>query len=439
MSLTNKVVQFDADSDLVNAWVHGGVTDSITTDSGTVASPAKLIADNEAEIQAVINMTNAWANGPATGTGSTVTLGGAAIASPAKVISDQNAVINAGATSVLALSTAQAAIAATQAGIATTQAGIASTKASEAATAASTASTQATTATTQAGIATTKAGEAASSATAAAASATSANSAIVAERTTAATLTNKTLTAPVMTAPALGTPASGVMTNVTGTASGLTAGNVTTNANLTGHITSVGNVAVLGSFTSAHLATALTDETGTGSAVFATSPSLVTPALGVATGTSFNAITGLSSTIPMVASVANVGIETTTARGDHVHPAQTSITGNAGTATALSVGADRTKLDAITGTNTGDQTSIVGITGTLAQLNVAITDADLVSLAGTETLTNKTLTSPVINPAASSTPAANGNMTFELTSDTSLTLKVKGSDGVVRSSVLTLS
>ena len=480
MSLTNKVVQFDADSDLVNAWVHGGVTDSITTDSGTVASPAKLIADNEAEIQAVINMTNAWANGPATGTGSTVTLGGAAIASPAKVISDQNAVINAGATSVLALSTAQAAIAATQAGIATTQAGIASTKASEAATAASTASTQATTATTQAGIATTKAGEAASSATAAAASATSANSAIVAERTTAATLTNKTLTAPVinsptgimkadvglsnvdntsdatkdaavatltnktltapvMTAPALGTPASGVMTNVTGTASGLTAGNVTTNANLTGHITSVGNVAVLGSFTSAHLATALTDETGTGSAVFAISPSLVTPELGVATGTSFNAITGLSSTIPMVASVANVGIETTTARGDHVHPAQTSITGNAGTATALSVGADRTKLDAITGTNTGDQTSIVGITGTLAQFNVAVTDADLVSLAGTETLTNKTLTSPVINPAASSTPAANGNMTFELTSNTSLTLKVKGSDGVVRSSVLTLS
>ena len=38
------------------------------------------------------------------------------------------------------------------------------------------------------------------------------------------TLTNKTLTAPVLTAPVLGTPASGVMTNVTGTAAGLTAG-----------------------------------------------------------------------------------------------------------------------------------------------------------------------------------------------------------------------
>jgi hypothetical protein len=55
---------------------------------------------------------------------------------------------------------------------------------------------------------------------------------------------------------------------------------VTTNANLTGHVTSVGNAAVLGSFTSAQLATALTNETGSGVAVFSTSPTLITPALG---------------------------------------------------------------------------------------------------------------------------------------------------------------
>jgi hypothetical protein len=61
------------------------------------------------------------------------------------------------------------------------------------------------------------------------------------------TLTNKTLTSPTMTAPALGTPASGTMTNVTGTASGLTAGNVTTNANLTGNVTSVGNATTIAS------------------------------------------------------------------------------------------------------------------------------------------------------------------------------------------------
>lgn len=44
---------------------------------------------------------------------------------------------------------------------------------------------------------------------------------------------------------ALGTPSSGVATNLTGTASGLTAGNVITNANLTGEVTSVGNAATV--------------------------------------------------------------------------------------------------------------------------------------------------------------------------------------------------
>lgn len=94
------------------------------------------------------------------------------------------------------------------------------------------------------------------------------------------TLTNKTITAPVLSGtatgtytlggtptinsptlvtPALGTPASGVLTNCTGTAAGLTAGNVTTNANLTGHVTSTGNAAVLGSFTLAQLNSAISD------------------------------------------------------------------------------------------------------------------------------------------------------------------------------------
>jgi hypothetical protein len=110
-----------------------------------------------------------------------------------------------------------------------------------------------------------------------------------------------TATSPVLTTPNLGTPSAGVMTNATGTAASLTAGNVTTNANLTGHVTSVGNAAVLGSFTSAQLATALTNETGSGAAVFGTSPTLVTPALGtpasgVMTNTTGTA-TGLTSGI----------------------------------------------------------------------------------------------------------------------------------------------
>lgn len=44
-----------------------------------------------------------------------------------------------------------------------------------------------------------------------------------------------------------------------------------------------------------------------------------------------------------------------------------------------------------------------------------------------------------LTPPASVTPGANGSMSFQLTSDTSLTIKVKGSDGVVRSASLILT
>jgi hypothetical protein len=47
---------------------------------------------------------------------------------------------------------------------------------------------------------------------------------------------------------------------------------------------------------SANLRAAMTDETGTGSLVFATSPTLVTPAIGVATGTSLTATGTIAST-----------------------------------------------------------------------------------------------------------------------------------------------
>ena len=109
------------------------------------------------------------------------------------------------------------------------------------------------------------------------------------------TLTNKTLVAP-----ALGTPASGVMTNVTGTAAGLTAGKVTTNANLTGHVTSVGNAAVLGSFTVAQLSTALSDasisgnNTGDEAAADLTTAGVIEIATGAETNTGTDATRAVS-------------------------------------------------------------------------------------------------------------------------------------------------
>jgi hypothetical protein len=114
---------------------------------------------------------------------------------------------------------------------------------------------------------------------------------------------------PTLVTPALGTPSALVGTNITGTASGLTAGNVTTNANLTGAITSVGNATSLGSFTSANLASALTDETGSGANVFATSPTLVTPILGTPQSGTLTSCTGL----PISTGVSGLGTGIATA------------------------------------------------------------------------------------------------------------------------------
>jgi hypothetical protein len=72
-------------------------------------------------------------------------------------------------------------------------------------------------------------------------------------------------------------------------------------------ITSLGSgVATwLGTPTSANLASALTDETGSGAAVFATSPTLVTPTIGAATATSVNKVAVTAPATSATLTVAN--------------------------------------------------------------------------------------------------------------------------------------
>jgi hypothetical protein len=92
------------------------------------------------------------------------------------------------------------------------------------------------------------------------------NTSTTVDLNTAQTLTNKTLTSPTFTAPALGTPASGTLTNVTGLPVGTGISGLGT-----------GVATFLATPSSANLASAVTDETGSGALVFGTSPTIASP------------------------------------------------------------------------------------------------------------------------------------------------------------------
>jgi len=95
------------------------------------------------------------------------------------------------------------------------------------------------------------------------------------------------------------------------------------------------------------------------------------------------------------------------------------------TAPTASVGTNTTQLattayvfgeraNTITLTNKTINLSNNTLTGTVAQFNTALSDGDFATLTGTETLTNKTLSSPVLTGTPTSTTAAAGTNTTQV-------------------------
>jgi len=157
-----------------------------------------------------------------------------------------------------------------------------------------------------------------------------------------------------------------------------TASSTTNIPNLTGAITSNNTTTSLGSFTSAQLATALTDETGSGANVFATSPTLVTPALGAATATSIVVSSGSTFTNGPIL----VGAATSTGTAAQ----RLQVTGGAYVSGSVGIGTTNPQY-ILTVTDTGTPAT-VGLTNCLADFTTTANSYGQINLRNTSTGTN---------------------------------------------------
>jgi hypothetical protein len=182
-------------------------------------------------------------------------------------------------------------------------------------------------------------------------------------------------TSPTLTTPLLGTPTSGTLTNCTG---------LPISTGVSGLAANV--AAFLATPSSANLAAALTDETGTGANVFANTPTLVTPVLGVATATSINKV---AFTAPATAATLTLADNSTLA-----------------TAGAFSLTLTTTAATNVTFPTAGTLTT----TGNKLSVFAATSSSELLGVISDETgsgllvfATSPTLTTPLLGTPTSGT------------------------------------
>ena len=108
------------------------------------------------------------------------------------------------------------------------------------------------------------------------------------------------------------------------------------------------------------------------------SSAMVTKLNGIATGATANSA---STTTPKANGTATAGTETGYARGDHVHPLQTTVSGNAGTATKLQTARTITLSGAVTGSTTFDGSADKTITTTLSNIDASKITSGTIDIA----------------------------------------------------------